>query len=324
MALVIGIVVSVLFYERLQLTTGGAIVPAYVVLALPHPIYIVATIGIALLTYLIVNKLIARRWILYGRRKFEVEIVVGLGLVSIAGGLAQFLRQTDPLLLGLTGIGMLIPGIIAHDMYRQDPWRTLLALAATAVIVAAAVYLYGSLLEISPFDESATPLVGNETGYPIELLLLGAIVSVLSGMVVNSVLGLRSGGYVSAAYLALFVVRPWDLVYTAVLALATWFVVTRLVMPRLLMFGRRKVSTMIMVGVILTWTAEEIVTHVSNGAFQPWKGFVLMSMMIPALLANDAQRQGVEKTLWGAAIATGAVYGVLNLVTVVPAAAGVG
>ncbi|MEJ7715130.1 MAG: hypothetical protein WKF40_05245 [Thermoleophilaceae bacterium] len=40
-----------------------------------------------------------------------------------------------------------------------------------------------------------------------------------------------------------------------------------------------------------------------------------MTLMVPALLANDAQRQGLERTLWGAGISTLAVYGSLNLVT---------
>jgi len=44
--------------------------------------------------------------------------------------------------------------------------------------------------------------------------------------------------------------------------------------------------------------------------------------MIPALLANDAQRQGVERTLWGATLTTGAVYGCMNVVTAGLIAAG--
>jgi hypothetical protein len=48
-----------------------------------------------------------------------------------------------------------------------------------------------------------------------------------------------------------------------------------------------------------------------------------MSLMIPALLANDAQRQGLERTLWGASIATLSVYGVVNLLDAGLIAAGV-
>ncbi len=321
-ALVLGVVVSILFYERVQLTTGGAIVPAYLTMFLPAPLHILTTLVLAYVTYALVNKVIAKRWILYGRRKFEVEVLIGLALVSLSTLMALALRVYDPALLGLSGIGMLIPGVLAHDMFRQKPRKTLVAVAATTAIVAACIYLFGSLLAISPFAESRLPRVGDETGYPVQLLLLGAIGSVVAGLITFSKLGLRSGGFVSAAYLALFAVRPWDLLWSAALAVLTWFVVTRLVMPHLLVFGRRKLSAMILVGSVLTWGAETVVATVTDGAFQPWKGFVLMSLMIPALLANDAQRQGLEKTVWGAGIATFGVYGAMNLLSAALTAVG--
>ena len=313
-ALVLGVVVSILFYERVQLTTGGAIVPAYLTMFLAAPLHVVTTLATAYATYLIVNKAIAKRWILYGRRKFEVEVLVGLALVSMTTLVALGLQRWDPLLYGLAGIGMLIPGVIAHDMFRQRPHKTVVAVAATTAIVAGLVYLFASLLEISPFQEARLPRVADDVGYPDQLLLLGAVVSVLSGLLVFARLGLRSGGFVSGAYLGLFVVRPYDLLWSAVLAVVIWLLVTKLVMPHLLVFGRRKLSTMILVGSVVVWSAEAVVGAVTDGAVQPWKGFVLMSLMIPALLANDAQRQGLERTLWGAAITTLGVFGTMNLV----------
>jgi poly-gamma-glutamate biosynthesis protein PgsC/CapC len=313
-ALVVGVVVSILFYERVQLTTGGAIVPAYLTMFLPEPLYILSTLVIAYLTYVVVNKVIAKRFILYGRRKFEVEVLVGLGFICIASALAWVGGRANPTLYGVAGIGMLIPGVLAHDMFRQRPRRTLVAVAVTTGIVALVVFIFASLLDISSVPETPLPRAGDDTGYPIELLLLAAIASVLVGLLTFSKLGLRSGGFVSAAYLALIVARPLDLAFSAALALLTWLVVTRLVMPNLLVFGRRKLSAMVLVGSILAWSAESLVVALTNGAFQPWRGFVLMSLMIPALLANDAQRQGIERTLWGSAIATCAVYGVTNVV----------
>jgi poly-gamma-glutamate biosynthesis protein PgsC/CapC len=312
-ALVVGVVVSILYYERVQLTTGGAIVPAYLTMFLSTPVYVGSTLCMAYLTYLIVNKGIARRWILYGRRKFEVEVLVGLSLVSVGTLVALAVGRRNPLLLGVAGIGMLIPGLIAHDMYRQRPGRTAFAVVTTTIIVAEVVYVFASLLQISPLVESRLPRVADDTGYPLGLLLLGAVFSVLIGLVVFARLGLRSGGFISSAYLALFLVRPFDVLWTVALAVVIWFVVTRFVMPNLLVFGRRKLAAMLLVGSLVTWTAEAVVGRVTDGAVQPWKGFILMSLMIPALLANDAQRQGLERTLWGASITTLGVYGLMNV-----------
>jgi poly-gamma-glutamate biosynthesis protein PgsC/CapC len=313
-ALVVGVVVSILFYERVQLTTGGAIVPAYLAMFLPAPVAIVTTLVVAYLTYYLVSVLIAKKRILYGRRKFEVEILVGLVLVAITTVLSGYLSGWDPILLGLSGIGMLIPGVLAHDMYRQGPRKTLLAVTATTAIVALVVFLFASLLAIAPIGTAAPlPPFDENTGYAPELLVAGAVASVLMGLVTFARLGLRSGGFISAAYLALVLPRPLDLLFAVGVALLIWLAVTKLIMPRLLIFGRRKLSTMVLVGAIIAWTAEVVVVHLSGGRYVPWSGFVLMTLMVPALLANDAQRQGLERTLWGAAIGTAGVYGALNL-----------
>ncbi len=314
-ALIVGVVVSIVFYERVQLTTGGAIVPAYLAMFIAAPVLIAVTIAIGYLTYVIVSVVIAKRWILYGRRKFEVEMLVGLALISVGTGLAVLLSGRHPLFLYLTGIGFLIPGVLAHDMFRQRPSRTLLAVMITTVIVALFVFSFASLLEISPVANSILPLPESDvtTGYPVSLLVLGVVASVLLGMFTFARLGLRSGGFVTGAYLALVVPRPLDLLFAAAVAVVAWFVVTRLVMPHLLVFGRRKLSAMVLVGGNLAWLAETAIIAATDAGYVPWRGFTLMMLMVPALLANDAQRQGLERTLWGAAITTLGVYGSLNV-----------
>lgn len=314
-ALVVGVVVSILFYERVQLTTGGAIVPAYLALFVPAPLHIVVTLLSGYLTYRVVNVWLAKHRILYGRRKFELELLVGLGLVTLGTGLAYLLGGTDPVFLGLTGIGFLVPGVIAHDMFRQRPRRTVLAVLATTVVVAVFVFVFESLLDIAPLspDLRAGPAT-IITGYPAELLLVGVIVSVLIGMLVFARLGLRTGGFITGAYLALLVPRPLDLLFAAVVAVMTWAVVAQLLMPRLLVFGRRKLSTMVLVGSVIAWTCEFVVLWATGGEYLPWRGLTVVTLMVPALLANDAQHQGLERTAWGVGLTTVGVFGVMNLV----------
>lgn len=313
-ALVIGVVVSIIFYERLHLTTGGAIVPAYLVLFLPEPLFVVVTLVVGYLTYLIVNRVIAKRFIIYGRRKFEVELLVGLGLLTLSTFMGVQLQVLDPTLLSLAGVGFLIPGVLAHDMFRQKPAKTLLALLGTTTILVAIVFLFDALLKISPASELGTPAPFDEnTGYPVRLLLFGVICSVLAGMVVFAKVGVRSGGFVTAAYVALVMPRPWDLLFAAVTAFVTWAIVDKVIMPHLLIFGRRKLATMVLVGSVVAWSAELVVMETTG--YIPWTGFILMTLMVPALLANDAQRQGVERTVWGAAISSLTVFGMMNLLT---------
>ena len=313
-ALVVGVVVSIVFYERMHLTTGGAIVPAYLVLFLPEPLFVIVTLLIGYLTYVIVNKVLAKRWILYGRRKFEVELLVGLTLLTITTLVGLRLQVIDPTLLALVGVGFLIPGVLAHDMFRQRPVKTLAAVLATMAILAAIVYLYAALLDIAPVREMGEPRLFDEnTGYPLRLLLFGVICSVLAGMVVFAKLGLRSGGFVTAAYVALVLPRAWDVAFAAVTAVVTFLLVAKVIMPRLLIFGRRKLATMVLVGSVVAWAAEVLVVETTG--YVPWSGFILMTLMVPALLANDAQRQGLERTMWGASISALTVFGVMNLLS---------
>lgn len=324
-ALVVGVVVSIIFYERVQLTTGGAIVPAYLAMFLPAPIFVVTTLAGAYFTWAVVNVVIAKRTILYGRRKFEVEMLVGLAFVCVGTGTALLLGSDRALYAGLTGIGFLVPGVIAHDMYRQGPRKTMLALAATTTIVGLFVFVFASLLQVSPAagEHPELPSFDDFTGYPIGLLLPAVVVSVLAGMLVFARLGLRSGGFITGAYLALVLPRPLDLLFTLGVALATWFVVAKLVMPRMLIFGRRKLSTMVLIGAIIAWAAELVIRTATADAYVPWRGFILVTLMVPALLANDAQRQGIERTAWGAAITTLSVFGVMNIMAAVLDTAGI-
>ncbi len=315
-ALVLGVVVSMLFYERVQLTTGGAIVPAYLALHLPAPLAILVTLAAGYLTYVLVSVVLSRRFILYGRRRFEVEILVGLAIVLVLTLVSGLLGTLDPALLALSGIGFLVPGIIAHDMMRQRPGKTVLAVLTTSAILGLFVYLFASLIEIAPIeDASGEVALPALTGFPTDLLLVAAAASVGVGMLVFAKLGLRSGGFISGAYLALVAPRWLDLVFAVVVAVVVWFVVVRLLMPRLLLFGRRKLSTMVLVGAILTWAAELAVIAATDGRYEPWRGLIVITFMVPALLANDAQRQGWEKTLWGAGLTSLGVYSVMNLVT---------
>ncbi len=321
-ALVASVVISMLFYERVQLTTGGAIVPAYLALQLSAPLYVASTLGAGYLTYLLVHRVLARRTILYGRRKFEIEVLIGLGVISVLAGLGTWLARIDPLLLGISGVGLLVPGILAHDMARQRPGRTLGAVLATSLLLGLFVYVYSSLLAIAPVQPEEVPALATVVGFPPELLFLAAAASVGLGMLVFARLGLRSGGFITGAYLALVGPRWPDLVFALAMAVITWFVVVHLLMPRLLLFGRRKLSTMVLVGAIVAWAGELAVVLLTDGTYVPWRGLTVITLMVPALLANDAQRQGWERTLWGATLTGTGTYALMNLVAAVGGAAG--
>lgn len=320
LAIVLGVVVSMIFYEKVQLTTGGAIVPAYLSVSLPHPLLALTTICAGWGTWAITHMWIAKRKILYGRRLFEVELLIGLGFVLAGTVAAGLLGAISPLLLSLVGIGFLIPGLIAHDMGRQGPKRTLQAILATTFILALIIYVLEEvmvLMHVAPLGDSA--LLASVLGYPRELIIVAVVGSVLLGMVIFARLGLRAGGFITGAYLALVGPRWSELAFALISAILTYLIVAHVLMPRLLLFGRRKLAIMILVAALVTWGGELIVMAVTDESFVPWRGLTVVTLMVPALVANDAQRQGWEKTLWGTSLSGVGAYGATNLVAALAA-----
>ncbi len=312
--LVVGVILGMLFYERFQLTTGGAIVPPYLALAVVSPLSVVVTLVAGYATYLLVARVISRRVILYGRRKFEAELLIGLALVLLLTGAAWLAGKVDPAFAALTGVGFLIPGLIAHDMGRQRPQRTILAIAVTATFLVLFAYVLDAVLRVvAPPREGSIGDLSSTSGFPPALLVVAVTASVLVGILAFSRFGLRSGGFITGAYVALVSTRWYDLVFVGVVAVLTWVVVVHMMMPRLLVFGRRKLATMLLVGSGVGWALEAVLIDSTDGSYVPMLGMTIATLMVPALVANDAQRQGWERTVWGVALSALGVLALTNL-----------
>src|SRR5215467_2102811 len=78
LTIVLGIVISTIIYKQTGRTLGGVIVCGYLALFIGHPIHILVTLSMAYFTYQIVHNLLKKRYMLNGRKLFEVEILVGL------------------------------------------------------------------------------------------------------------------------------------------------------------------------------------------------------------------------------------------------------
>lgn len=315
LAIIVGVALTMVFYERLHLTTGGAIVPGYLALFVPTPLFIAATLAIGVATYWTVKYVIGRRFILYGRKRFETEILTALAYVTVLMVVAHLLSDLHPYLMAIVGIGFIIPGIIAHDMERQTPLKTIGILLINTAVIVAFMFVFQALLQDLPGRDADAPPFLEPTAYPADLLLLGIIVSVVAGMVLYRTVDIRSGGFVTGAYLAFVLLRPADVVFALIVGLITYLIVTQFMMRTMMIFGRRKFSAMILVGALTAWGAELLV--VLTTGYLPWQGFNVIVLVVPALLANDSERQGIPKTLAGAAVTTACVFLIVNAVAYV-------
>ena len=75
--LIIGILISIIFYELTDISPGGIIVPGIMVMYFNSIERIVYTLIIAFITYLIV-KLLSKHILVFGKRRFVMMIVISI------------------------------------------------------------------------------------------------------------------------------------------------------------------------------------------------------------------------------------------------------
>jgi poly-gamma-glutamate biosynthesis protein PgsC/CapC len=317
LTIILGIVVSTIIYKRTGLTLGGVIVCGYLGLFIGQPIHILVTLVFSYFTYQIVYKFLQKRFMLNGRKLFEVEILVGLIFQALWITMIKMLGAINIDLAILYGIGFVLPGVIAHDMGRQGPRNTIGSILLGVSIVGLIVFPLSAIEELLPnlLIRASTPLYRAEPyayAYPIQLLPFGIIASVLLDLLAYSKFKTRSGGFVTAAYLALFVLRPLDLIFVVVASILTFVFVQLLTSRFVLAFGRTKLGMMILSGVVISWLLEIAIINATQGRIAPWAGFVIIMPTIASLIANDFAREGTYPTVVTTSLATVGVWLVMQ------------
>lgn len=123
--IIIGVIVSIIFYELTNISPGGIIIPGLMVLYINQVDRIIYTVIVAVITCLIV-KFISRYLIIFGKRRFALMIIIGVLLNFL---LELLLHSFSINLLSISIIGYTVTGIIANEMYKQGYKRTISSLA---------------------------------------------------------------------------------------------------------------------------------------------------------------------------------------------------
>jgi poly-gamma-glutamate biosynthesis protein PgsC/CapC len=127
----IALVIGFLFYEFVGISPGGVIAPAYLALFVTQPSKIFMTLAIAVVVYFLI-RFFASRLILYGRRKFLIAIILGFFLKLF---IAHVIQPNPSINFNMHSIGYIIPGLIAHEMGKQEPVSVLLSLGIVASLI---------------------------------------------------------------------------------------------------------------------------------------------------------------------------------------------
>lgn len=131
--------------------------------------------------------------------------------------------------------------------------------------------------------------------------------SVVFGFFLTELTGFLPGGLVVPGYLALFLDHPSRIAAT-LLAAGLTLACVRLLSRYLVLFGRRRFMAYVLTGMSLLWLFDLLAAYVLPSIALP-QGLDVraIGLIVPGLIANDAARQGLTRTLIGLAIVTLAV-----------------
>lgn len=138
-ALTIGVTLSLLFSEFFGYLPGGLVVPGYLALSWKYPYSLLTVFIVSLLTFCIVRFVLERLIILYGRRKFAAMLLAGIGFSVGLNFCIPLLPMTVP---PLTGVGVIVPGLIANCYQKQGFLTTTANIAVLSSLTIIIVKLY--------------------------------------------------------------------------------------------------------------------------------------------------------------------------------------
>ena len=291
-AFIVGVLASIIVYERYHITTGSIIVPGYVAVFVLQPLVLLVTLANALFAFWFVNHVLARRFLFDIRNKFSTIMMISAAVqvvcIKATPSTPYLWESSVPLLVG---VGYLVPALIAHDFGRQGIKLTLRAVGMAAALVAVPM-----TLAVMFFPDVAAH--GSLTGYgvlafPPEWIPMSVLMSAAAAWALQYNFGFRAAGYVGAAYLAMLTTSPINLLFLGVIGFAAWLLVTRVFMRSMILFGRRKFALMMVTASILSWAGVWISTSVfdvSVAAYESMATVALTPLFVPGLIANDMER----------------------------------
>ena len=116
LALVIGLFISLLIEEFAGISAGGMIVPGYLAMVCDNIGQILLIFAVSFAVYLIINYVLPRFIILFGKRKFVATLIIGVIIKLI---LELFFPILPFATVEFRGIGVITPSLIANSFGKQ-------------------------------------------------------------------------------------------------------------------------------------------------------------------------------------------------------------
>jgi poly-gamma-glutamate biosynthesis protein PgsC/CapC len=130
----------------------------------------------------------------------------------------------------------------------------------------------------------------------IENLFIGLLISSLF----IEVTGVYPGGIIVPAYLAMYVDQPLRIAGTLIVSLVC-FGACKILSRYTILFGRRRFVALLLLGSFCLFIWNKIF---GNDLFQGFQGLYAIGLVIPGIIANAYERQGIVLSIISLVIAT--------------------
>ncbi|MGC2974046.1 poly-gamma-glutamate biosynthesis protein PgsC [Leuconostoc mesenteroides subsp. dextranicum] len=142
LALIFGLFIGLIFSEFSGISTGGIITPCYLSLVIDTPEVLVSIYLVAILTFIIVQYVLPKFIILFGRRRFVAFMLTAVILKL----LLELIYPIMPFSTFLfRGIGIIVPALIANTFSKQGIRLTMfstLFIAFVVFVIISAIHLF--------------------------------------------------------------------------------------------------------------------------------------------------------------------------------------
>jgi poly-gamma-glutamate biosynthesis protein PgsC/CapC len=128
---------------------------------------------------------------------------------------------------------------------------------------------------------------------------------VILSLLFTELTGVLPAGLVVPGYLALMIRQPQAIFLTFLIGTLTYLIVTFGVGRLTILYGKRKFTAMIAIAIILQFLVHNLTPIYFIGI----SGLAAVGVVVPGLLANTIQRQGLATTFLSTGLLIGVTYG---------------
>ena len=123
--------------------------------------------------------------------------------------------------------------------------------------------------------------------------------------------GIIPAGLIVPGYIAMMVNSPVSIVVTFMIAFLTYLIVMKVIGKFTIIYGRRKFTAMIIIGIIMKAIFDFALPGYTNP--EVVGGLVAIGIIVPGLTANTIEKQGVIPTVGSTIVLSGLTLGTVVL-----------